>query len=66
MLSVIVTHFAQTSSQSRKDIASGDQSKVIADLKAKLAASEAKERDFGGFPWHCPYDRRQPVFSRDP
>jgi hypothetical protein len=38
----------QTSTQSRKDIASSDQSKVIAELKAKLASAEAKDRDFGG------------------
>ncbi|KAF8525713.1 B-cell receptor-associated protein 31-like-domain-containing protein [Gautieria morchelliformis] len=35
-----------TSSQSRKDMASSDQSKVIAELKTKLASAEAKERDF--------------------
>ncbi|KAF8578879.1 B-cell receptor-associated 31-like protein [Ramaria rubella] len=35
-----------TSSQSRKDLASGDQAKQIKDLQAKLAKVEAKERDF--------------------
>ena len=43
------THFVQTSSQSRKNIASEDQSKVITELKAKLASVEAKAVDFGGF-----------------
>jgi len=35
-----------TSSQSKKDLAGGDQSKQIKELKAKLAAAEASERDF--------------------
>jgi B-cell receptor-associated protein 31 len=37
----------QTASQSRTDISQKDQAKEIEELKTKLAASQAKERDFG-------------------
>ncbi|KAH7928033.1 B-cell receptor-associated 31-like protein [Leucogyrophana mollusca] len=36
----------QTTSNSRGELASGDQAKQIEELKRKLAASEAKDRDF--------------------
>lgn len=44
-----MTYSVQTSSQSRKNIVNEDQSKVITELKAKLASAEAKSLDFGEF-----------------
>lgn len=49
VFSDIMAHILQTSSKSRREIAKGDQSKVIEELKAKLVVMEAKERDFGRF-----------------
>lgn len=53
----------QTSSKSRGDLASGDQSKQIEDLKRQLAESQKSGRDFGML---LPYISLPPHPSRLP